>query len=67
MSSDGGVEYDADTFLDEAVLESTVGMPKLGEELKEASGLTLTEEASASAATVVARPGDGLLACLRVS
>ena len=25
MSSDGGVEYDAHTFLDEAVLESTTG------------------------------------------
>ena len=49
------------------MLGTTLGMMELGEELKEPSGLTLTEEASASAATVVARPGDGLLACLRVS
>ena len=49
------------------MLGTTLGMMELGEELKEPSGLTLTEEASASAATVVAPSGDGLLACLRVS
>ena len=46
---------------------TTLRMMELGEELKEPSGLTLTEEASASAATVVAPSGEGLLACLRVS
>ena len=65
--SASSIEYDAAAFLDEAVLGTTLGMMELGEELKEPSGLTLTEEASASAATVVAPSGEGLLACLRVS
>ena len=48
-------------------LETTLGMLELGEKLKEASGLTLTEEATPSAATFAAPSGDGLPACLRVS